>query len=424
MSLRCTTSKITFLIDSGASVSVVPLSFRRKTGFHPTSIPRQLKAANGTVLETLGTWTHVLHLPGLTPKPWTFVVAEVTTPIIGADLLRKWSLVLDFRHGRLFAGDPQLASPPNIAAVWTTDVIQQTLHDYKDLFATSLEGSPAIPRELDRLNLEHHIVTTGPPLFSRPRRVPPEKETAVGQEIGQMLQQGVVRPSASPWASPIHLVPKSAGGWRLCSDYRRLNTATQKDNYPLPNIFEFVSRLRGARVFSHLDLLKGFWQVPMSKPDIPKTAITTTRGLYEFTRMPFGLKNAPNSFQRLMDQVARDLEGVFVYMDDILVYSEDRDQHVKSLKALFSKMRKYGLKLSPEKSTFAKPEIEFLGFLVDSKGVRPRNGESKPFSKCPNQRLHQTLEDSWGHLISTKGSCPTCLGRLGTFIRKATRRDP
>lgn len=201
------------------------------------------------------------------------------------------------------------------------------------------------------------------------------------QEVEEMLCQGIIRPSSSPWASPVHLVLKSDNKWRLCGDYLRLNFVTQKDIYPLPNIFAFTALLHGARIFSHIDLLKGYWQVPMWPEDIGKTAIATTSGLYEYLWMPFGLRNASYSFQLFMNEMIRGLQGVFVYLDDLLVFSDDPDQHPRRLKALFIRLRKFGPKAARSKCWFAKDQIDFLGFCVNASGVRP-----------PEERMHALLQ--------------------------------
>ncbi|CAL9696568.1 unnamed protein product [Knipowitschia caucasica] len=134
-----------------------------------------------------------------------------------------------------------------------------------------------------------------------------------------MERLGIVRRSDSPWASPLHMVPKSDGGWRPCGDFCRLNNATTNDRYPIPHIQDFSVHLAGAVIFSKVDLVRGHHQMPVRRQDVPKTAVITPFGLFEFLRMPFGLKGVAQTFQRLMDSVLRDMPFLFVYLDDVLV---------------------------------------------------------------------------------------------------------
>lgn len=147
-----------------------------------------------------------------------------------------------------------------------------------------------------------------------------------------MVDQGICRPSSSTWAAPLHMVPKNElNTWRLCGDYRALNAATIPDHYLLPHIQDFTVNLHGRNVFSKIDLVKAYYQVPVAEKDIPKTAVITPFGLFEFLVMPFGLRNAAQTFQRLMNILFADLDFCFCYLDDILIASVDEKEHIHHL---------------------------------------------------------------------------------------------
>ncbi len=186
-----------------------------------------------------------------------------------------------------------------------------------------------------------------------------------------MEKQGIVRRSDSQWASPLHLVKKSDGTWQPCCDFRRLNLITTPDHYTCPNIGDLTGRLAGCKIFTKLDLRKGYLQVPVREEDICKMAIITPFGMFEFLRMPFGLRNAGQTFQRMIDSVMAGLDFCFIFLDDILVASQSHEEHLIHLKEALTRLQQQGLVLNEEKCVLAASQVEYLGHLITPMGVSP-----------------------------------------------------
>ena len=199
----------------------------------------------------------------------------------------------------------------------------------------------------------------------------PGKQAIVKDQLRDMIAAGVVEPSYSAWASPVVLPPKKDGGHRFCVDFQKVNAVTETDAYPLPNINEILESLSGASLFSTIDLNSGYWQVPMDPCSKAKTAFVTHSGLYHFNVMPFGLKNAPATFQRLMEKVLEGLRGeiCLVYLDDIIIYSSAVTQHFERLRTVIDRLQKANLTINLKKSRFCLQELRFLGHIVSGQGV-------------------------------------------------------
>lgn len=245
--------------------------------------------------------------------------------------------------------------------------------DFQDVFALS-DG------ELGCTDLvQHHTcIETGDhaPIKQLPYRTPVCRRGKILAMVNAMQDQGVIQPSASPWASPIVLVPKKDGTLRFCVDYRHLNSVTRKDAHPLP-----LDTLGGARYFTSLVLAAGYWQVPLDPESSHKTAFTIYQGLFEFVRMPFGLCNAPVTFQRLMQRVLTGLDWCFIYLDDILIVSSTFEEHL--LREVLARLRKAGLRLKPGKCHLLKQKVCFLGRIISEEGVYPDPVKTEKVKEYP-----------------------------------------
>ncbi|XP_058826825.1 uncharacterized protein LOC131686848 [Topomyia yanbarensis] len=200
----------------------------------------------------------------------------------------------------------------------------------------------------------------------------------VKKQISKLLEDGIIRPSRSAWTAPVCVVPKKpdASGekkFRMVIDYRKVNEKTIPDKYPMPEIGYVLDQLKGQKYFTTLDLASGFHQIKMREKDIEKTAFAINNGKYEFTRMPFGLKNAPAIFQRAIDDVLRDHIGkiCYVYIDDVIVFGKTLNEHLKNLKIILETLNNANLKIQLDKCEFLHSEIEFLGFIIGAEGIKP-----------------------------------------------------
>ena len=247
--------------------------------------------------------------------------------------------------------------------------MENLLNEHQDVFAKN-------SGDLGLTTLVEHRIDTGDavPIKQQPRRLPNSLRTAVEEQVGEMLENDIIKPSNSPWSSPIVLVRKKDGTWRFCIDFRKLNDVTVKDAFPLPQVADLMDNLAGHQYFSTLDLASGYWQVPVDGSSQEKTAfVIPGGGHFEFLRMPFGLTNAVPTFQRLMLAVLNGLLPLkcLVYLDDVLVLGRTFDQHLENLDSVLQAIDKAGLKLKLSKCSFAKPSVDFLGFTVSAAGLAP-----------------------------------------------------
>jgi transposase InsO family protein len=251
------------------------------------------------------------------------------------------------------------------------DALAPVLEEYMGLFCPN-ETPPATDI------IQHHIPTgDAKPIYQRPYRTPHHQKPLIEKFVREQLEAGIIKPSESPWSSPIVIVPKKSSDgkpkYRFCVDFRRLNAVTIPDVYPIPNIADTLDHLGGCTYFTTLDLTSGYYQISMHPESQAKTGFIVESGHYEYTRMPFGLRNAPATFQKMMDGVLRGLKPTqcMVYLDDVIVFSNGIKEHAERLRRVFEKLREAKLSLKFEKCHFALAEVKYLGHIISREGVHP-----------------------------------------------------
>ncbi len=258
--------------------------------------------------------------------------------------------------------------------------VSQLLHEFPDVFSAG-------PHDLGCTDIVKHQIHTGDaaPIRQSPRRLPLAKKQEADAILLDMQKQGVIEPSSGPWSSPVVLVKKKDGSSRFCVDYRKLNDVTRKDSYPLPRIDDTLEALAGSTLFSTLDLKSGYWQVQVEEQDREKTAFSLGSGLWQFVAMPFGLCNAPATFERLMEQVLAGLPlmTAMIYLDDILVPAKCFSDQISNLRLVLQRLRGAKLKLSPKKCSLFQREVRYLGHIINKEGVSPDPEKVKAVTTWP-----------------------------------------
>ncbi|XP_062173762.1 uncharacterized protein LOC133879249 [Alnus glutinosa] len=360
---------VVILIDSGSTHNFLDPSIIKKTQLSIMSHTRiTIKVANGDTIQSEGQCSDVsLKVQG--------VILTTEFYILSLGGLNSAGLTVEdspkfFKNASVSAKGLVLQMLPHFQALSLTD-IHEDLQALITEFGMVFEEPKGLPPQRSH---DHQILLkegTKPVCF-RPYRYPYYQKTEIEKIVKELLQTGVIRHSQSPFSSPVLLVRKADGSWRMCMDYRSLNQETIKDKFPIPVIDELLDELFGAKVFSKLDLRFGYHQIRVKTEDIPKTAFRTHEGHYEFLVMPFGLTNAPSTFQGLMNSVFRPFlrRFVLVFFDDILVYSQDMETHLLHVREVLQTLKQHQLYAKQSKCRFGVAEIEYLGHLISEKGVR------------------------------------------------------
>ena len=270
----------------------------------------------------------------------------------------------------------------------------------KTMLIRNIAAFAGNPKRTSTTTLAQHHIDTGthPPVYVPPYRTSPAQRQVIVEQAQDMLENGVIRPSNSPYSSPVLLVKKSDGKDRFCVDFRKLNLNTKKDVYPLPRVDDMLDALGKADYFSVLDLQTGFWQIPLNPEDMEKTAFSTDRGHYEFVVMPFGLCNAPATFQRAMDQLLRDLrEFCQAYMDDVITFTEgDYDTHILQLETMLQRLQSAPMVAKPAKFKPLQRELKFLGHIISRHTIKPDPAKTSAVHAFPTPKRVKDLQSFMG----------------------------
>lgn len=354
------------------------------------------------------------------------MTAAVPQSILGWDFLAAHQFLIDTARSQLISLQGHSATDLQLPAA--TEIISTISASFKSKFESLLDDYPQLLKPNFHLKVMPHgvqlaINTKGPPLFCRPRRLAPEQLQAMETEFAAMEEAGIVRRSKSSWASPLHVVRKRDGGWRPCGDYRRLNMVTKPDRYAVPHLQDFTRILAGKKIFSKIDLVKSYHQIPVRQSDVGKTAVATPFGTYEYVRMPFGLRNAGQTFQRLLDTVTQGLPRIFCYIDDILVASESERQHETDLRALCERLQEHGLTVNREKSEFGVSELSFLGHKITTSGVEPLRDRVEAVGKRLKPETVKQLRSLLGYINFYHRFIPGC-SRILQPLHSAVKGRP
>lgn len=396
-----------WVIDTGAEISVVrPDMISSLASIIPTA---SIRTATGVTTPVVGKMVVQVTVADCLHSPHEVLVANIEDQgILGVDFLSAHNCVISTGDSTLYSGSRKITLqtcrhlshsqrketpsslrviesvsdsslvPPFLQELLTRsskelDTVQRNslvglLNDFNGAFAKD-------STDIGKCTIAKHSIDVGnnPPIKQAARRLPLNGRKEVEKLVEDMKSADVIEPSSSPWASPIVLVNKKDGSKRFCIDYRKLNEVTKKDAYPLPQIGDTLDLISGARWFSTIDLQSGYWQIEMNPLDKTKTAfVTGLGGLWQFKVMPFGLCNAPATFERAMEVALEGLIGkiCLVYLDDIIVFGKTFHEELENLKQVFTRLLQVGLKMSPKKCHLFKKEVTFLGHVVSANGVK------------------------------------------------------
>ena len=254
--------------------------------------------------------------------------------------------------------------------------LKQLVLEYEHLF-------PDIPSRTDKIYHDVDIIEDSKPVKQHPYRMNPVKQQYLREEVQYLLDNDFIEPSQSEWSSPCILVPKPDGTFRMCTDYRKVNSVTKTDTFPIPRIDDCIDNIGHAKYVTKFDLLKGFWQIPLTDRAKEISAFVTPDGLYQYKVMPFGMKNSPATFQRLVNSLISNLDGCKAYIDDAIIFSEEWQQHLQTIRTFFDRLSDAKLTVNLAKSEFCHANLTFLGHIVGQGQVKPVEAKVEAISDFP-----------------------------------------
>lgn len=372
-------------IDTGSTISI--MSAKKANQLHLPILPNSvtIQQVSGCT-RTIGRVIIQLQINNQSQQTTLHILPNFRYPLLlGLDVGDAFDFQIDVKH-RVITQRAKKRKKRFIALHLDqneSEGLNLLLQNYENIFSQHDTDIGRI------IAAKHHINTVPhPPIQLRPYRRPQTEYEEIKKQLDSIKEKGLIRDSDSPWAFPVTMTKKKDGSSRLCIDYRRLNSITIDDKMPMPHIHEVLDRLQGAKYFTTLDIAWGFWHVEMHPDSIKKTAFVTNQGHYEWLVMPFGLKNAPATFQRIIQKALGELfyKGVINYLDDFIIYSETFEQHLALLEEVFKRLMANNIKLKLSKCYFAKQEVEYLGHIISLNNVKPSAGKTSAVQGFPVPR--------------------------------------
>lgn len=381
------------LLDSGANCTILgegALEFVRKINLPTYPLTNSVKTADGTSHQSICYVNLPITFNNKTNIIATMIIPSLTKPII---------LGMDFWNA--FNIQPIICNQVDVNAIPNPNNLtpdqQKELDAVIKLFPSYEEGTP-----LKRTQIFEHVIDTGDtkPIKQRYYPVSPYIQKEIDAELQRMLELGVIKPSISPWSSPVVVVRKKPSNKvRICLDSRKLNKVTKTKSYPLPYISRILGNLKSTKYLTSIDLKDAFWQIPLEESSKEKTAFTISgRGLFEFQVLPFGLSNSAQTQCQVVDSVlGYDLEPkCFTYMDDIICATETFDEHVECLKTIASRLTKGNLTVNLEKSKFCHDKLKYLGFMLTKDGIQVDQGKVSAILDFPSPKNVKNVRSMLG----------------------------